>query len=410
MNRTGSLAFAFVSLLSSAALAGTNCFGTDALDGPCCSFAQPRLPGFPAIQQTVRYVCFDSCQTRISANVCATLGAPHPALSNGNPICGLYLISVTIQSCGPTPQLLWSGTMRAQYVRNWFETSPGSPFQDLERWRFLLNGDMAPSSFLVQQFGNNVCVVPPCSRLFRSGSHFSGFVDYVQSCVAGSTQAVWVLDHDCDAVEHGPSSARPGTFHPTESYDFVGPSASFQLLQHVAVAPRGTAIDQTCRPNDWQFVPNICTTEEAVSQRTLDPRPPVCPCGSAGGTATQYVPLVLQASGQCGSQFASDSADPLRPSKKLIGAWTNPNVWPGEENLYVVRGDLQYVDGCAPGATHVEFFQGIETVGGFVASNFALLVLPPEFDDLASANRGPSNRATLVGAPSIAFEILSLNQ
>ena len=412
MPRTLALSAGLVAValsFSPAADAGTSCFGPDRFDGPCCSSATPFLPTFPAITQTIRYVGFDSCVPRVDEEVCAAIGAPHAVTLNGGTVCGVYAIPFTIRTCGPTPQTLWSGTLRAQYARNWFEAQPPSTIQTHERWRLLLNGDLTPSPFLLQRFGGAPAVVPPCRAAFGNRVHFWGFIDYTADCVANGFQAVWALNHDCDFFEHGAAAARAGTFHPSRSYDFIGPSASFQVLQHVAVPTRGTAIDQTCRPNAWQYRPNICLCEEAIGQRTLDALAPFCPCNAPGGALTPYVPLALDARGQCGSQFRTVATDPIPFNKKLLGAWTDPSRFPGPQNLFVEQGTVRYVDGCLPGQTRIEYFKGVATSGGFPASNQQSLSLPAEFHDVGSANASPTNRTSVIGAPYVTFEILSLN-
>ncbi|MBI1852836.1 MAG: hypothetical protein HYR85_21045 [Planctomycetes bacterium] len=99
----------------------------------------------------------------------------------------------------------------------------------------------------------------------------------------------------------------------------------------------------------------------------------------------------------------------IQTIKKLLGAWTDPSRYPGPQNLFVEQGTVRYVDGCLPGQTRIEYFKGVATSGGFPASNQQSLSLPAEFDDVGSANASPTNRTSVVGAPYVTFEILSLN-
>src|SRR5262249_42717975 len=149
---------------------------------------------------------------------------------------------------------------------------------NLQVWRLLLNGDLVPSAFMVQHFANNQLVLPRCITAFHGKVHFWGYVDYAQNCSTGSFEAAWVLGHDCDHFEHGPVSARPGSFHDLEWYVFAGPgSFSANLIPPPPASPPGR--NQDFRPNHWFNLPNICVFEEPLSSATLTDGNTFCACG-----------------------------------------------------------------------------------------------------------------------------------
>src|SRR5262249_28503243 len=152
------------------------------------------------------------------ANVCVDLGAPAPARLSGSAVCGIYLIRATVRTCNASNRIvLWSGLMRAQYSRTWGET------QGFQVWRFLVNGDLVPSPFLLSRYGRNACAVAPCAAANQNHIHVSGFVDYALACGSGRFDVALALGHECDRYEHS-GTARPGTFHPTRAYAWVAPA------------------------------------------------------------------------------------------------------------------------------------------------------------------------------------------
>ena len=126
--------------------ASAQCGGPDNLDGgPCCAPAGVVLPSFPKILGTdARWLAFDNCNLALNKGYCVDLGKPQPLMAGGAIYCGQYNIRLQLRDC-PTGVLHWSGGLRAQYSRNWQESSiPGAV--NLTVWRFIVNGDLVPSA------------------------------------------------------------------------------------------------------------------------------------------------------------------------------------------------------------------------------------------------------------------------
>jgi hypothetical protein len=406
-----SLAVVASLLLASSVRAGTPpaCFGPDGLDGACCQSPTLTLPTFPAIVQRGRFLNFDQCVPGVHGPVCVNLRAPRTAPPGGAPVCGIYLIPLTISTCGPRPQSLWSGTMRAQYSRTWLETRPPSSTPDVQVWRFLLNGDLVPSLFMIQHFGNDNQVLPHCFTAFHGKVHFWGYVDYAQNCATGSFEAAWVLEHGCDHFEHEALSTRTGSFHPMDSYTFLGPGGSFAsspIVPPVSAAGR----DHDFRPNRWSNQPNICMGEEPLTSDSLVDGNPFCPCIPTGPPVLACQFLELSAVGTCNSRVHSDPNFAIPFCRKFVGSFTDPNAYPGVEEVWLDQGMLQYSDACDPLTIVTELFKGVETIGGFDAFDMAGAALGNRFDDLGSANTGRSFRPSVAGAPYVSWELLHLNQ
>ncbi|MBI1851944.1 MAG: hypothetical protein HYR85_16525, partial [Planctomycetes bacterium] len=344
------LALVFAALVAEGAAA--QCF-PDNLTGPCCQRTDVRLPDFPAIQQEIRFICFDNCQPRIDVRVCVDIAAPQPVTdAAGNRVCGIYLIRYTIRTCGAAAQVLWSDTMRAHYSRTWLEIAPGSTFPNSQVHRFLLNGDLVPSTFLIQHAGANTCVLPPCAARFGNRVHFWGYIDYSHLCQSPAPQfaAAWGLNHDCDIFEHGPVSARPvgaAPAHPDQSYVFVGPGAGFVIDSSALPPSIGGGSQEAVRHNRWANLPAICEFEEPVTQAAIDVVRQFCPCSTNTAAPPQYLESVLSVSSACGSAYRTSLPSPFPSVQKRIGLWTDPTVFPGRESLLFDQFFLDTIDGCA---------------------------------------------------------------
>lgn len=384
--------------------------GPDGLDlGPCCQTAPLTLPQFPPVTQDIRFICFSGCQPRIDGRICVDIGPPIPVMIGAAPICGVYTMRFTIRTCAAAPRVLWTGTIRAHYARNWMEQTSPAPPPNTEVWRFLLNGDLVPSSFLVQQFGNNNCVVPRCFFSFQR-VHFWGYIDYARDCQTGQFAAAWALKHGCDNYEHGPGSLRPGVFHPDDSYVFLGPSAGFVTFPAIVPPPSvGPIIQEDVRRNGWETAPAICRFEERVEGGVFQTIREFCPCALPGQIGPpQYIESLVEGGAVCGSSFVTDTAAPPPITQQRIGSWTIGTAFPGSEFLLLDEGFLRYTDGCT-GTTSPQYFKGVETIGGFPAFTFAGAPLGRQFEDYGSANRSPASPTPVIGIPYISFYILNLN-
>jgi hypothetical protein len=314
-------------------------------------------------------------------------------------VCGVYDIPVRIRAC-PFNLTFWGGKLRAYYSRNWQASSVAGTV-NLTVWRFLINGDLKPTSSLPM----NQNVRPACNAAFGV-TYFTGYIDYVYDCSTNQWQIAWNLNHECDGVHHSPASARPAPssgFHPTRSYSFVGPGNTFSIQPINLQVSNGQIIQQAMRKNDWINSPAICTFEEPATgafTATSD----FCQC--SGNGPKQYNMAFVQATGACGSSVQPSPLTMLM--QKRLGMWTNPNVYPGIEMLLFDFGYLDHKDGCT-GAGAPEWFEGCETIRGYPAVDFTGVNLGTQFEDLGSCNQSPTAPAIFIGAPHVVNYVLNFN-
>jgi len=364
---------------------------------PCCGGASATLPAFPPISQGIQFFCFDNCQPAFAVNYCVDIGTPSAVVVNGQPVCGAYHIRFKVKNCGTTT-FLWNGLVNAYYSRNWQETPVvGAP--PITVWRFVINGDFLPTPSLP----NNSFQRPGCLGTFTR-VYWSGYIDYALDCSTNTWQAAWNLNHECDGIHHMPGTARPGgALHPTRSFSFVGPGGSFVPSTTGPFMSNGPITQEAVRWNNWSHAPAICTLEEPATG-TFQATSPFCFCVSGGGN--EYVPTNVSATGACGT---SVSPSPIFGFyQKRIGAWTNPNVYPGTQSLLFDFGYLAYMNGCNGQFTQ-EWFEGAETLQGYPAFDFNGAALGTQFEDLASASVSKVNQATRIGAPHVSYYILNFN-
>lgn len=373
----------------------------DGLDGgSCCLPANATLPAFPGMNaQSVRFVCFNSCSPSANALWCAQFGVPQPMQAGGAFVCGAYNIGVRIKACGFNNNY-WKGNLSAYYSRNWQATSiPGTV--NLTVWRFLLNGDLTPAPSLPA----NPNFRPACLSAFPS-VYFTGYIDYAFDCISNTWQVAWNLNHECDGIHHALGTARPAPasgFHASRSFSFIGPGTTFVVSSTNPQVSNGNITQQAMRWNSWATVPQICTFEEPASGIFVAMNN-LCSC-TAGG-ANQYNEAFVQATGACGSAITPSSAGLLR--QKRLGAWTNPNVYPGNQRLLFDFGFLDQTSACV-GTVTTEWFEGTETLGGYPAVDFNGLAIDTQFEDLGSANASATAPAPLIGAPHVVYYLLNFN-
>jgi len=400
------LTILFLALGAVAPPAGAQCV-TDGLDSqPCCTPVNAVLPVFPAINDSSKYVCFKDCSPQIDQNLQVMINAPVP-VNSGGIICGLYLIKFTVKTGGG--QTLWTGNLRAHYSRNWQEIDATG--QTIGVWRLLLNGDFRPSTFLLgQSQASNPCVVPPCRASFNNRVYVAGYIDYAFDCTNLTWNAAWAFGHECDVIHHPLGSPRPapaGGFHPTRSYTWLGPGTTFVVDPITTPTAVGNVVQDNVRWNDWASLPNICLGEEQVGgQMTILNQ--TCPCNPNPGALPQYDETDLRLMGACGTSAVTILPAIVPLLQKRIGSWTNPSVFPGQEFLCLVSGDIDYGNGCNL-LSSTEFFEGVTTIGGNFAIGYTGTVLERQFVDLASSNRNPNNLARRVGVAHISQYIMNLN-
>jgi len=396
-------ALAAVALAAAPRAARAQCM-PDLLDTvPCCSPAPIQLPAFPAISQSSRFICFRDCAIQVNQQLCVDIDPPQPIATGGALLCGVYTIKFKVKTCG-TNQILWQGNLRAHYARNWQEVDPTGLTHGV--WRFLLNGDLKATAFLqstTQWSSPNIR--PACYGSFNA-IYVGGYIDYAFDCASSTWQAAWCFNHDCDTLHHPGGSPRAGVFHATRSWTFVGPGAGFVVDPATTVTAAGTSSGESLRWNDWAALPAICRGEEtAIGQVTqLGSR---CLCSTSSAAPAQYEMTDVGFAGSCGS-FVRTTPAPTNLWQKRIGRWTNPVVFPGNEELNVVMGDMDSQIGCNL-LFQQEFFEGAATLRGWLATTYTGLVLGTQFIDVGSSNRTPGNMARRVGVPHVTQSIVNID-
>jgi len=379
--------------------AAAQCFTPDGLDplatGPCQS-AQLQAPSI-ALQDKALGICWQNCGVGATLQYRATWGKMNPSVGiNGVVDCGWCTTRLVLSSGN---QARWGGVLNAHYARTWME-QPNSATR-LQVWRYLLNGDLRRMAA-----NPGPCGVPACVPANGNVMRVSGYIDYAQDCISGQIYEAWMLTHACDAIDHDPAFPRGGVFHPNEYYTFVGPSAGFA----VGVAPQveaGVSTLESVRRWDTAFGNADCQPEEPLNVANFIPFTTSCLCSAGGG---QWYEAQLAGNGVFGTAFSTLPG--MNDYKSVaIGTWTNPNVYPGVEELRWSTSTLRWFETCT-GAQQIEYFFGATTTGGypaFVPGTSGLIVpLPPMFVDQSNSKFSTANVSTR-NIPFRSDHILNLN-
>lgn len=397
-------------VLGSALLAGTaaaQCPLPDGLDGgPCCTRAPLRLPVFPPFAQQTMDICWRDCNVD-QVGLCVARWSqpiPPPQAFPQAPPCNILVSDLQLFDPA-TGALKWRGTMWMQYARTWLENNAGQQFQV---WRFLVNGELNPTAAA----GAPPCPVPACAPAFNNRVRWTGYIDYAQDCANLTFNHSWMLNHECDAIDHAPGFPRAGTFHPDRSFTFVAPAAGFVPNPNLPVEAGAIVFEDVRRVN--LPVPGFagsCEFEERIVFGNLNPIAFFCPCTTLPAT-NQYVQSQLTVNGACGTSVFSPGG-PFLPGfvSKSIGTWTIPAAWPGVEDLRWNCGGYDYFDPCT-GVLRQEIFFGVTTRFGFPATQLTLFgpgaPLPPTFVDQSNSLRQPGY-ATVMNIRYVSDHILNLN-
>lgn len=337
------------------------CAPPDGLDGgPCCASATLTHPR-PKFNQQALGICWQGCNIAAVNTYQAQWGGLQPGIGPGTSApCGWYWVPVQLFT-GST--LRWTGRLQVTYARTWIETMPsGNTYQV---WRFLVNGDMQATPAA----GPIPCPVPPCAPAFNNRVRFTGYVDYARNCGTNLIETAWMLTHSCDAIDHDLGFPRGGNFHPDRAYTFVGPAAGFAPGPLQPTEAGGTGFESLRRwkvPVPGTTGPVTCEFEEPVATAAMSAQNALCLCGP--GANPQYYLASLFIAGSCGTTVQS-LAGALPYTSMGIGAWTNPNAYPGIEALRWNTGFYSYSDPCI-GVVTTEFFFGATTIGGFPATQY----------------------------------------
>ena len=392
-------------VLSFALSAEAQCPMPDNLDGgPCCTVTTANLPVFPAFNQGSMEICWRDCTVNATIPYDACWDAPTPAATTAGPLCSVYLSRVKLKVGGV---IHWnSGPMRLFYSRTWFEFDGVS--QRLQVWRFLVNGDLRATAAA----GAAPCPKPICAASFGNLVHVTGYIDFAQDCLTGAWKNAWMLNHDCDRLQHALGFPRGGAFHKDRTYTWLGPAASF-VISPVGPVEAGAATLESVRRLDLPGggLAGACYFEERLIQGQMTHLADLCLCRPTGPNA-QYAQGRLDLSGACGTTVTNaGGAFPKSFISKMIGRWTDPATYPGLEGLRWNVGGYTYSDACTL-TSRQEFFYGVTTIGGYNAQALTSTGFGP-FLDLTFIDQGNSLRnaagALQMNVAYLSDHIINLN-
>jgi len=334
-------------------------FGDDGLNAGCCvPVATTNLPSFPSFQQDGRAACFLNCNLESDDPVVVTM--------NHLPIaCDYALIFVTISPSSTTAPG-WTGTLLAKYSRTWTEPSPFG----IERqvWRFLVNGELTPTS------GNVPCPLPPHAN---DPSHFQGHVDY--ACDFDPTnpnvpifRMAMSLSHLPGCISHHPLSGHPlpGTLsHPDRSYHVVSPGASWTWAP--VPIPVGPLAGEAARSNGPIFGYQCLGEGNPIVMGALTLTGFNCPCALGPPGPFAWADQGLTGTVPCVGAVFPFATFPLFPPlppapsgliTMPLGFWTGPpGVFPENRDLLIHWGVLQYQDPCNAAGFPLHVVSGVST-------------------------------------------------
>ncbi len=381
------LAFCAAAVVSMAASSHAQCPMPDNLDGgPCCMPTLANLPTFPAFAQPSMEICWRDCTVNSTIPYDACWTAPTPAASAAGPLCSVYLARLQLKAGG---LVLWnSAPLRLWYSRTWFEFDGVT--QRLQVWRFLVNGDLRPTAAA----GPVPCPVPSCAAANGNRVHVTGYIDWVQNCLTGGWTNAWMLNHDCDRIQHAPGFPRAGNFHKDRTYTWLGPSASF-VISPTGPVEAGIMVTESLRRLDLPMggLAGACYFEERLVQGQVTHVADLCVCRPIGPNP-QYAQARFDATGGCGSMVTTaGGAFPKSFVSKAIGRWTDPTTYPGVEFVRWNIGGYVFADSCRM-VSRQEFFYGVTTIGGYSANSLTSTGFGPPLDltfiDQGNSLRTPS--------------------
>lgn len=376
--------------------ADAQCGTPDNLDvGFPCGGAQLARTEQPFTQQALG-ICWQNCGLAAQATYMARWTGVTPSVGSGALNCGWYDAGLRIYDLGGNVQ--WGGRLALTYSRTWMEVAPsGAPMQV---WRYLANGDLRATNPLAFP-----CGTPSCAASFANRVRFTGYIDYANECGTAITERAWMLTHACDAIDHEPGFPRSGVFHPGRNYTFVGPDAGFVVGVGAGIEV-GASVVESMRQMDVPVLPARCRNEEPIVTGSITAGAPTCLCGTGPTNWHQGSLTVAGAWGSLLTPFLG--SDPFRSFP--IGAWTNPAVFPGVEELRWNCNEGRWTT-CSS-TFRQEYYFGVTTIGGFPANSFNSTTpsapLPPTFIDQSNSVLLPANIATR-NRPYRSDHVLNLN-
>lgn len=373
--------------------------------GNCCALTGASLPiAFPAAEQEIRYFTWNNCNLARNKTLCVELSALEFARDGEGDVigCGTYKLPVSMLTCGQQALPLFSGELIATYSRTWVEKQPTED-PDTQVWRFMINGDLAPSSFVLARYGDNPHL-PQCQATYAGLIHWFGYIDYRRDCSTLEWETEWVLEHACDRFHHDQGSLRTGTYHPGRSFNFAGPSTFTPTTDYSIFdldvrdsSPGLRKIEYN--GNDFAR----CYRYEnfhSTATFTLDPE---CACGVPG--EEQYIHTQLDATTSCISEITAPAI------RKKLGYFEHPEFGI-LRRITMWVGPSLFVDECAE-STRFEYLEGVEVLSNRT-ENFKLtesgdlVPLGATFVDLASSN--DDTGGPLQGVPHFSRLHINLNR
>jgi hypothetical protein len=215
-----------------------------------------------------------------------------------------------------------------------------------------------------------------------------------------------MLDHECDGrpprARHG--ETRAGDRLPPDAFlTVVGPDAGFVVAPRTRNQSNGRSRSRRLRKNNWAASPQICTFEEActgafqaLNQFCLCIRP------ASRSTSRRHV----NAAGACGQRCLAERESACSSRSGSDAGRIRPST--GQPVRPLRFRWLSTLDGCT-GRGSQEWYEGVETIRGYLAYDFAGNPLGNQFEDLASSNLSPTSPAPRIGAPHVAYWILNFN-
>ncbi len=378
-------------------------------DAACCEVVDPSIPTFPSFDlEPMRYFTWNRCSLARNKEVCASFGAPNETTE-----CGVYKLPFAMRTCGQQATALFSGDLTAVYMRTFLETrQTGSGSETVQVWRFLLNGDLEVSPFVISRFGTNPHV-PQGYADYGNQTYWAGYIDYRARCDEGGTnwKIEWVLNHECDEFAHPNGGNRPGIYNPERSFTM----APIRFVPFgLTLGAFGAAIERAGGLREVEYVSETVADCKQPSRPTggLSVLEGECPCDGEK-LPPQYSRIALFVGSDCGQNLGDGTSRPLLA--KYIGFF--PEVGGAPERIpALLLGDAEWLNGCDQ-ANDLGYSEGVMVLSSPESHSFWSLLpgkampelepIGPYFMDLASSVDGLRN--PIQGAPHVSNRVGHLN-
>ncbi len=343
---------------------------------PQCSGAPLSLPAFPGFKQEALELGWQDCQLDSQKDITVKWSTPTNPSSWG--ACQEMTSQVTLTD-NATGLRIARGTMTLTYSRTWSEADwVGGAYKTQQVWRFLVNGDLRYS------VGGKGFLRPACATAHKTRVRYSGYVDWALDCNTGWWSNAWMLTHAPDTFEHVKGYPRQGSFHCERSYSFVGPANGFVANPLVPIESGSQGDDYRSvvryvrRPKSGPLpfppVPGLAAPSSSFEENvwfSLQPQNQSCPCDASGTGPGQFATASMLILGDYSSTALSSNKLMTSFVSMGIGSWTDPNVYPGAEDVRWTIAEYEYYEPCT-NDTRTEIFHGVTTLGGYQAWNVSV--------------------------------------